>query len=159
MGDNIPLLQPAGFGRVDAALLGGNVRGAHHHHAVGKELNAHRPAHRDHRGCAGVGRAHRRPHGQHRRQQQPHKPRGGRPHTWSGFFIQIHSPPFHNWQVLRRPWNMLSMDAVTPALLIWRRGQIFTVAMSGGFDRGKQGRARNAGPSPLYAGRSWPLRH
>ena len=40
---------------------------------------------------------------------------------------------------------MLSMDAVTPALLIWRRGQIFTVAMSGGFDRGKRGRAGTQG--------------
>lgn len=44
---------------------------------------------------------------------------------------------------------MLSMDAVTPALLIWRQGRIFTVAMSGGFDRGISGAAGTAG-SPRF---------
>ena len=46
-GDDVPLLQTALLGRPHAAFLRFDLRQRHHHNALGKELDAHRPSHWD----------------------------------------------------------------------------------------------------------------
>ena len=45
--DHVSLLEPAGLGRGGGALSCGDVRQAHHQHALGKEFDPHRLSQRD----------------------------------------------------------------------------------------------------------------
>ena len=93
VGDDVPFLQSALPGRDHRTLRRRDLGKAHHQNTVRKQFDTYRPAHRDHSDrLRGPGRGG--PHGQHRRQQQPQPPKDCRPHKWSRFFIQIHSPPF-----------------------------------------------------------------
>ena len=76
VGDDVALFQAAVAGGCLAALGGGHLTESYHHHAVGKQLDAHGTTHRDHlppllRGSRGLKPGHAG-HQHHRGQERPH---------------------------------------------------------------------------------------
>ena len=101
VGDDVPLLEPAGPGGRGQSLVGGDVGQPHHQDALGKELNAHRPAQGDHRAggavlgfrCLGTwDQRHRHNHGGGQQEQGAKEPyRHARPMAFVGVLQEITS--------------------------------------------------------------------